>query len=142
MYPFTPVWNVLCQLSILTIVYPNLGFNSSFLTLLVPISDSYRSSSYHTVLFKFHSLPFLKKCILLVQCLVCLVSLPFLAMQKPDLLYNIIRVACSGTKSVSLFNNSLFVILKCARAIPEVHAALYSLLALYLETGPVTCVQQ
>ena len=51
------------------------------------------------------------------------------------------RSDCSGTKSGSLFNNSLVSTLKCAKYIPAVHVALYSISALYLATGPGTCVQ-
>ena len=54
--------------------------------------------------------PFLTKRILLAMCLVCLIPLPFLAMHIADLLK--------------------INILKCAKAIPAVHAALYSLFAL------------
>ena len=75
------------------------------------------------------------------MCLVGLVSLPLLYMQIADLPSNIMRGACSGTTYGSLFNNLLFIILECARSIPAVHAALYSLSVLYLATVPVTCVQ-
>ena len=68
-----------------------------------------------------------------------MVYLPFLAIHTADLIYNIIRGACSGTTSVSLFKNSLFRIQKFARVFSKVHATLYSILSLYLETGPVTC---
>ena len=40
-----------------------------------------------------------------------------------------------------LFFSSLFFIVKFAKAIPELHAALYSLSALDFVTGPVTLVQ-
>ena len=43
-----------------------------------------------------------------------------------------------GTMSGSFFNNSLINILKYAKAIPVVHAELYSLYALDLATGPGT----
>ena len=67
------------------------------------------------------------KLILLEMCLVCLVSLPFLSMQISHLLYNIVRCACSGTTSGSLFNNFLLSILKFARSITATHYTLYSL---------------
>ena len=63
--------------------------------------------------------------------LVCLVFLPFLSMQISDLLSNIMRVDCYGTTAGSLFDNSLFSILKFDIAIPAVHAVFYSLSALY-----------
>ena len=44
-----------------------------------------------------------EKCNLLAMCLVCLVSLPFLALHIADLLSKTIKVASSGTMSVSLF---------------------------------------
>ena len=59
--------------------------------------------------------------------LVCLLSLPFLSINTDYLLSNLMRVVCSGTMSVSLFVNSSFIILKCDRAIPVVHAELCSL---------------
>ena len=78
------------------------------------------------------------KLVLMEMCLVCLMSLPFLNTQIADLLSNITTGACYGITAISLFNNSLFIILKFARAIPAVHDALYSLSALYGETGPGT----
>ena len=74
------------------------------------------------------------------MCLVCLVSLPFLAMHMADLLSKTIKGYSFGTMSGSSLNNSLTNILQCAKAIPEVHAELYSLSALYCATGPGTCV--
>ena len=58
------------------------------------------------------------------MCLVCLVSLPLLAMHIEGLLYNTIRVASSGAIYESLLNSSWINILKFAKAIPVVHAAL------------------
>ena len=75
------------------------------------------------------------------MCLVCLVSLPFLSIHTSGLQSNILRGACSGITSGYLFKNSLFRIMKCARAIPEVHATFNSLYALDLVTEPGTCVQ-
>ena len=107
MYPVTPLWQVFCKLSSIAIGYPSIGFTASSLTFLVIISSSCRPPSHHTALWKFHYSPFLAKCILLEMCLVCLVYLTFLAMQIANFLSNIIRGACSGTTSVSIFNNSL-----------------------------------
>ena len=73
--------------------------------------------------------------------MVCLVSFPCFYMHIADLISNIMRGAWSGTTSVYLFRNSLFRILKCARSITAVCAALYLLSELYWETGPVICVQ-
>ena len=55
----------------------------------------------------------------------------FLDIQIADLIYNRIIGACYGIKYVSLFKNKLFSILKCDRVIPEAHAALYLVSALY-----------
>ena len=54
----------------------------------------------------------------------CLVCLPSLDMDISDFLYNIMRGDYSGTTYGPLFNNDLFSILKCARAIPAVNNAL------------------
>ena len=59
------------------------------------------------------------------MCMLCLVYLPFLAMQIADLQSNIVIGDCSGTTSVSLFKNQLFSILECARAITSVNSELY-----------------
>ena len=72
--------------------------------------------------------------------LVCLLSLPFLAMHIAGLPSKTIKGASYGTMSGSLFNNARINILKCAKAIPAVHAALYSLSELDWVTGPETCV--
>ena len=74
------------------------------------------------------------------MCLVLLVSLALLAIHTVDLLSNIIKGAYSGTIYGSLFKNSLINILKCDKAIPIVHAALYSLSAPDKENGPGTYV--
>ena len=81
----------------LTTAYTNLGFNSSSLTLLVPMSEKCRLPSHHTFLCIFHSSPFFTKWILLEILMVCLVYLPLLAIHKYALLSNILRGACSGT---------------------------------------------
>ena len=141
LYTITTLVQVFCQLSSLTIEYPNIGFNVSSLKLLVPISFSCRPPPHHTILYKLHSSPFLRKWILLEICLVCLVYLPLLAIYTADLPYNIMRGACYGTTSRSLFRNSLFITLKCTRDIPAVYTELYQLSALDWETGPGTFVQ-
>ena len=127
LFPVTPLWQGLFQLSSLTIVYPNLGFNSYYLTLMVLIFVSFIPPSHHTVLWKLQYSPFLKELVLLEICLVCLVYLPLSAMQIADFLSNLIKDAFFGTTYVSLFKNSLFIILECASAIYAVHAELYSL---------------
>ena len=136
-----PLVQVLCQLSNITIAYHNLGFNSSSLEFLVPMSDNSRPPLRHTVLWKFHPLPFLTNLILLEMCLVCLVSLSFLDIHTAGFISNIMGGACSVTKYGSLIFNSLVSILKFDRDIPKVHTALNSLSALYWSTGPVTCVK-
>ena len=141
MYPVTTLWQVFCKLSNLNIEYLNLEFNSYSLTLLVTMSTSYRPPLYHIFLCKLHSSQFLAKCILLEICLVCLVYLPFLAMQIADFLSNIMGGACSGTTYGFLFNNSLFGIMKFVRSIPSVRAELYSLSALFCGPGTGKCVQ-
>ena len=105
------------------------------------MSTSYRRTSHHTVFCRFHSSPFLMKWNILEMCLVCLVSLQLLVIHTADLLSNIMRYDCYRTTSGSFFSSSLFSILKCAIDITEVNAALYSLSALDLETGPRTCVK-
>ena len=127
MYPVASIWQVLCQFSSLTISYYNLWFNSYSLTFLVPMSDSCRTPSHHTVLWKFHYSPFLTKFVILEIYLVYLVSLKFLSIHISYFIYNIMKGACYGTTYVSLFKNPLFSILKCDKAIPAVHAYLYSL---------------
>ena len=89
----------------------------------------------------FHSSPFLTKWVLLEICLVCLMSLQLFSIHKSDFLSNIMRWARFGITSAPLFRNLLFSILKCARAATAMYDVLYSLSALYLETGPGTCVQ-
>ena len=66
----TTLFQVLCQISIITVVYYNLVFNKSSLTLFVITSDNCRPPSSHNILWNFHSLHFITKCILLVLCLV------------------------------------------------------------------------
>ena len=130
MYPITPLVQVLFQLSSLTIAHHNLGFNSSYLTLLVPMSSSCRPTSHHTVFWILKYSPFLTKCIVLEMCMVYFLFLSFLAIHTYDLLSNIIKGACYGNTYVSLFRNSLFSILDYTRAIPAVNPVLYSLSAL------------
>ena len=50
--PITPLAQVLYNFSCLTIVYPNLRFNSSSIKLLVPMSTNCRPPPHHTVLFR------------------------------------------------------------------------------------------
>ena len=85
---------------------------------------NYRPPSHHTVLCIFNSSPFIETLILMGICPVCLFSLPFLFVHTADFISNIMRGAYSGTTYVSLFLRSLFNILKCAKAITEVNAAL------------------
>ena len=125
LHPITPTVKVFCLLSSITIEYPNIWYNSYSLTFLVPMSVSCKPTSHHTFFWKLHSSPFITKLIILEIFPVCLMSLPLLAIQVADLPSNIIRDACYGTISVSFFRNSLFSILKFARAITVVHAALY-----------------
>ena len=58
------------------------------------------------------------------MCLVCLVSLPFLYIHISDFLSNIKRGACYGTTYGYSFISSLFIIMKCDKAIPKVQAVL------------------
>ena len=131
---------VLYQVSSLTMRYFILGVRSGSLTLSVPISANYRPPSHQSILCILYFSPFVKKCILLEMCLVCLVSLPFLAMHIEDLVSKAIKGDYSGTMSGSLFSKSWINTLKCAKVIPEVHATFYSLSALDQENGPGTCV--
>ena len=141
LYPITHIWQVFCQLSSLTIACPNLGFNSYSLTSLVPIYDSWRPPSQHTVLCRLYYSPFITRWIFMSVCLVCLISLPFLDIHTSELISNITRGAFSGTTYVFLFISSLFRILKCAKTTSSVHDELYSLLALHCKTGTGSCVQ-
>ena len=97
-----------CPVSVfsITIIYFILGVRSGSLTFLVPMSANCRPPSHQSILLILHFYPFLTKCILLEMCLVCLVSLPFLAMHIADLLSKTIKGNSSGTMSGSLFNNS------------------------------------
>ena len=128
------------QLSSLTIIYFILGLKSFSPTFLVAMSVNCRSPSNQSILCILHFSQFLIKCTPILMCLVCLVSLPLLSIQKTYFLSNIIRGASSVNVSGSLFNNSWINILKCDKYIPEVHATLYSLYAPDWETGPGTCV--
>ena len=136
MYHITPLVQVIFQLSNLTREYYNLGFNSYYLTLLITMYASCRPPSHHTFLWNFHSEPFPKKCIILAMRLVCLISLPLLAIYKADFLSNIMICGCSVTTSDSLFRNSIFSILKYDRTIPAVNATFYSLYEPDWNTGP------
>ena len=90
----------------LNMIYFILLFKSFYPTLLVAMSDIWRNPLHHSIWCIFHFSPFLKKCTLLEMCLVCLVSLPFLAIHTEELLSNIIRGDASGTLSGSLFKYS------------------------------------
>ena len=141
LYYITPLVQVFClQFSSLTIIYFILGVRSGSLTLLVPMSANCRPPSHQSILRILHFSPLLTKCILLEMCLECLVSLPFLAMHMADLLSKTIKGVYFGTMYGSSFNNSWTNILKCDKAIPSVHSALYSLYTLYCANGPRTCV--
>ena len=136
-----PPVKLFCRFSRHTIAYPNLGFDSSYLALLVPMSANFRPHSHHTVLWKFHSSLFITKFILIAIFLVCLMSLLFLSINTDYLISNIIISACSGTIYGYLFANSFFSILSCSGSIPVVHATLYSLSTLDWATLPGTCIQ-
>ena len=71
------------------------------------------------------SLIYLNKCILLALGMLCLMYLPLLSIHKAKLISNIVRDAYYATTSRYFFSNSLFRILKCARAITAVHHLLY-----------------
>ena len=120
----TPFVQVLCQSSNDIILYYNPIFNSSYLKLLVWMPNYFRHLSRHTVLCIFHFSIFLIKCILLVMCLACMVSLTLLDIHTSDLISNIMIGACYGTKYGSLFISSVLSILKCYRAITALRDAL------------------
>ena len=102
LYYITPLVQVLClQLSSLTIIYFILGVRSGSLTILVPMSTNCRPPLHQSILCILHFSPFLTKCILLAICMVCFVSLPFLAMHIADLLSKTIKGASFGTMSGS-----------------------------------------
>ena len=128
--------SVLSQLSSITIIYFILGGKSGSPTFLVSMFANCRPPSNQSTLWSLHFSPFLTKLILLETYLVCLVSLPFLAIHIIDFLSNLIRGASSETMSGSLFNNSWIYIQKCAKSIPAVHTTFYSLSAPDWETGP------
>ena len=93
-YPvlYHPSWtSVLSQFLSLTIIYFILGVKSGSHTFLVPMSANCRPPSHQSILCILHFSPVLTKCILLAICLVCLLSLPFLAMQIADLLSKTIK---------------------------------------------------
>ena len=90
----------------LTIIYFILGVGSGSHTLLVLISTNCRPPSYQSIFCILHFSLFITQCIILAMCLVCLVSLPFLAMHIVDLLSKTIKGASSGTMSGFLFSSS------------------------------------
>ena len=91
------------------------------------MSDSYKTPSHNTVLCKLHSSPSLKTITIMEMYLFVLVNLTLLSIHISDLLSNIMRGDCYLTTSRSLFTNSLFITLKCARYINVVHDALYQI---------------
>ena len=98
-----PIVKLLCQLSSITIVYSNIGFNSSSLTLLVPMTSKCRPLSHHIFFCRFKSSTFLKKLIILEVCLVCLMYFPLFSIHIADLISNIMRGACSGTTCILVY---------------------------------------
>ena len=124
LYPFTPIWQVVYQLSSLTIAYNNLVSNYHLLTLLVWMSANYIPPPYHTVVFIFKSSPFITNFILLEMSLVFFLSLSLFSILIAYVLSNTMRVACYRTTFGYLFINSFFGTLKCSRAIPAVCNAL------------------
>ena len=98
-----------------------------------------QTPSHQSILRIFHFSPFLKKCIILAMCLVCLVSLKLLAIHISYLPSKTTKGASSGTMYGYLLRNSWIDMMKCAKSIPAVHASLYSLFALDQTTGPGTC---
>ena len=88
------------------------------------MSANLSSTSHQSILCILHFSPLLTKCILLEIFLVCLVSLPCLAIHTAELLSDIFSGASSNNITVSLLNNSLINILKYAKGIPSVHAEL------------------
>ena len=59
-----------------------------------------RPPSKKSILCILHLSPFLKKCALLAMCLVCLVSLPLLAIHTAHLISNIIRGTSNATRPI------------------------------------------
>ena len=97
--------SVLSQLSSHIIIYFILGVKSCSPTLLVVTYTYCRPPSHQLICYILKLSPFLTKCVILEMCLLCLVSLPFLAIHTSYLPSNIIRGSSSGTISGSFFNN-------------------------------------
>ena len=116
--------SVMSQLSSITIINFILAVKPGSQIFLVAMSANCRPPSHQSILYILHFSPFLTKYILHEIYLVCLLYLPLLAIHIEDLLYNTTRGAFSWTIHGSLFNNLWIKILKCAKAIPSVHAAL------------------
>ena len=112
------------QFSIITMIYFIQVFKSFSSTFLVAMSNKFIPPSHQSILCIFHFSPFITKCTIISMCLVCLLSLPILAIHTADFLSNIVRVDYSVTIYVSLFKNSRLNILKCAKVISAAHAAL------------------
>ena len=53
MYPINPPVKLFCKVLNITIAYPNLGLNSSYLTVLVPMSDSFRPPPHTTLSYEY-----------------------------------------------------------------------------------------
>ena len=128
------------HLSSLTIIYFILLVHLVSPTFLVEMSDNCRPPSHQPILFVLYFYPFLTKYILLAMRLVCLISLPFLAIHIAYLLSKTISGSYPGIMSGSLLNSSFINILNCAKSITAVHDVLYSVFAIDLSTSPVTRV--
>ena len=97
------------------------------LVVVTPPSIYHTPTSHHPILCRFKSSPFTTKWIILEMCMVCLMSWPLLSIHISEFISNIMRGACYGTKSRSLYTRSLFIIIKYASDINAVVSALYSL---------------
>ena len=82
--PISPIVQVICQLSSLTIAYPNLVFNSSSLKFLVTMSASCIPPSHQTSVCRFQSSPFFKECVIMEIYLVCLFYSSLLAIHTSN----------------------------------------------------------
>ena len=77
---------VLSQLSSLTIIYFILSVKLGSPTFLIAVYANCGTLSHQSLFCILHFYPFLNKCILLAMCIVCLLSLPFLAIHISELL--------------------------------------------------------
>ena len=78
--------SVLAQLLSLTLIYIILGVKLCSPTFLILMSSNCRPPSHQSFLCTLHFSPFLIKLIYLAMCIMCLVSLSFLAIHISDLL--------------------------------------------------------